>query len=182
MKSEKASKVPFGGGALDRRGGGGAANGSGALFDCIGAGAGHDAEGLARKAEVLDRAAARSEANEPFEVLRQFGGYEIAMMAGAALGAAVVRRPVVVDGFIATAAALAAIRLQPALRDYCIFAHCSAERGHRLMLEILGAEPLLELNLRLGEGTGAVLAMPLLRAAARLVTDVADLAEVMGPV
>lgn len=152
------------------------------LEACIGAGAGHDAEGLARKTEVLKRAAARTDASEPFEVLRQFGGYEIAMMAGAALGAAALRRPVVVDGFIATAAALAAIRLQPALRDYCIFAHCSAERGHRLMLEILGAEPLLDLNLRLGEGTGAVLAMPLLRAAARLVTDVADLAEVMGPV
>lgn len=152
------------------------------LEACIGAGAGHDAEGMARKTEVLERAAARTDASEPFDVLRQFGGYEIAMMAGAALGAAVVRRPVVVDGFIATAAALAAIRLQPALRDYCIFAHCSAERGHRLMLEILGAEPLLDLNLRLGEGTGAVLAMPLLRAAARLVTDVADLAEVMGQV
>ena len=152
------------------------------LEACIGAGAGHDAEGLARKTEVLKRAAARTDASEPFEVLRQFGGYEIAMMAGAALGAAALRRPVVVDGFIATAGALAAIRLQPALRDYCIFAHCSAERGHRLMLEILGAEPLLDLNLRLGEGTGAVLAMPLLRAAARLVTDVADLAEVMGPV
>jgi len=151
------------------------------LDACMGAGAGHDAEGLARKAGVLKRAAARTDASAPLEVLRQFGGYEIAMMAGAALGAAALRRPVVVDGFIATAAALVAIRLQPALRDYCIFAHCSAERGHRLMLEILGAEPLLDLNLRLGEGTGAVLAMPLLRAAARVLTDMADLAEVMGP-
>jgi nicotinate-nucleotide--dimethylbenzimidazole phosphoribosyltransferase len=151
------------------------------LEACIGAGAGHDAVGLARKTEVLQRAAARTDASEPFEVLRQFGGYEIAMMAGAALGAAALRRPVVVDGFIATAAALAAIRLQPALREYCIFAHSSAERGHRLMLDLLGAEPLLDLNLRLGEGTGAVLAMPLLRAAARMVTDVANLAEVLGP-
>lgn len=151
------------------------------LEACIGLGAGHDADGLTRKTEVLRRAAARTDASAPFEVLRQFGGYEIAMMAGAALGAAALRRPVVVDGFIATAAALTAIRLQPALADYCIFAHCSAERAHRLMLEILGAEPLLDLGLRLGEGTGAVLAMPLLRAAARLVTDVADLAEVLGP-
>lgn len=150
------------------------------LEACIGAGAGHDAEGLARKTGALQRAAARTDASAPFDVLREFGGYEIAMMAGAALGAAALRRPVVVDGFIATAAALAAIRLQPALADYCIFAHCSAERGHRLMLEILGAEPLLDLNLRLGEGTGAVLAMPILRAAARVVTDVADLAEVLG--
>lgn len=151
------------------------------LETCIGVGAGHDAEGLARKTEVLRRAAARTDASAAFDVLREFGGYEIAMMAGAALGAAALRRPVVIDGFIGTAAALVAIRLQPALADYCIFAHCSAERGHRLMLEILGAEPLLDLNLRLGEGTGAVLAMPLLRAAARVVTDVADLAEVLGP-
>ena len=147
-----------------------------------GCGAGHDAEGLARKTAALTRAAARSDATAPFEVLRQFGGYEIAMMAGAALGAAALRRPVVVDGFIATAAALTAIRLQPALAEYCVFAHCSAEHAHRLMLDILGAKPLLDLGLRLGEGTGAVLAIPLLRAAARLVTDVADLAEVLGPV
>jgi nicotinate-nucleotide--dimethylbenzimidazole phosphoribosyltransferase len=152
------------------------------LEACIGLGAGHDAEGLARKTETLRRATARTDAHAPFEALRQFGGYEIAMMAGAALGAAARRRPVVVDGFIATAAVLTAIRLQPALADYCIFAHCSAERAHRLLLDILGAEPLLDLGLRLGEGTGAVLAMPLLRAAARLVTDVADLAEVLGPV
>ena len=151
------------------------------LEACIGQGAGHDAEGLARKAAVLQRAAARSDATEPFEVLRQFGGYEIAMMAGAALGAAALRRPVVVDGFIASAAALVAIRLQPALADYCVFAHGSDERGHQPMLQIRGAEPLLDLGLRLGEGTGAVLAMPLLRAAARLVTDVADLTEVLGP-
>ncbi len=151
------------------------------LEDCIGLGAGHDAEGLARKTAALQRAAARSSATEPLEVLAEFGGYEIAMMAGAALGAAALRRPVVVDGFIAGAAALAAIRLQPALAGYCVFAHCSAERGHRMMMQLLGVEPLLDLGLRLGEGTGAVLAIPLLRAAARLITDVADLADVVGP-
>jgi len=150
------------------------------LEACIGVGAGHDASGLARKTETLRRAAARTDATEPFEVLRQFGGYEIAMMAGAALGAAALRRPVVVDGFIATAAVLAAIRLQPGVADYCVFAHCSAERGHRLMLQLLAAEPLMDLGLRLGEGTGAVLAIPLLRAAARMVTEVADLTEVLG--
>lgn len=147
---------------------------------CIGAGAGHGPEGFARKTEALQRAAARTKASAPFDVLREFGGYEIAMMAGAALGAAALRRPVVIDGFIASAAALAAIRLQPKLADYCIFAHCSAERGHRLMLERLGAEALLDLGLRLGEGTGAVLAIPILRAAARLITDVADLSEILG--
>jgi nicotinate-nucleotide--dimethylbenzimidazole phosphoribosyltransferase len=151
------------------------------LDDCIGLGAGHDAPGLARKLAALRMAAARTEATDPFEVLRQFGGYEIAAMAGAAFGAAASRRPVVVDGFIATAAALVAIRMAPALAGYCVFAHASAERGHRLMLQKLDAQPLLTLDLRLGEGTGAVLAMPLLRAAARLVTHVADLSEVMGP-
>ena len=151
------------------------------LEACIGLGAGHDAAGLERKLAALARAAARCEATEPFEVLRQFGGFEIAMMAGALLGAAAARKAVVVDGFIATAAALVAIRLVPEARDYCIFAHGSAEQGHRAMLESLGARPLLDLGLRLGEGTGAVLAIPLLRAAARLLTDVADLSEVVGP-
>jgi nicotinate-nucleotide--dimethylbenzimidazole phosphoribosyltransferase len=148
------------------------------LEACIGVGAGHDAAGLARKVEVLNRAAARTPAVEPFEVLRQFGGLEIAAMAGAALAAAEARRPVLVDGFISTAAVLTAIRLQPALAPYCIFAHGSAERGHRLLLERLGARPLLELEMRLGEGTGAALAAPLVRAAARLLREVADLSEV----
>ncbi len=147
---------------------------------CIGAGAGHSPESLVRKTEALQRAAARTNASAPFDVLCEFGGYEIAMMAGAAFGAAALRRPVVIDGFIASAAALAAIRLQPKLADYCIFAHCSAERGHRLMLERLGATALLDLGLRLGEGTGAVLVIPILRAASRLLTDVADLSEVLG--
>jgi nicotinate-nucleotide--dimethylbenzimidazole phosphoribosyltransferase len=151
------------------------------LADCVGAGAGHDAAGMARKRAALELAAARSDATEPFEVLRQFGGYEIAAMAGAAFGAASLGRPVVVDGFIATAAALAAIRMRPVLAGYCVFAHASAEQGHRRMLQALDARPLLDLGMRLGEGTGAVLAMPLLRAAARLITEVADLAEVVGP-
>jgi nicotinate-nucleotide--dimethylbenzimidazole phosphoribosyltransferase len=150
------------------------------LEACIGLGTGHDAAGLARKSEALARAAARGDATEPFEVLCEFGGCEIAMMAGAVLGAASCRRPVIVDGFIAGAAALAAIRLDPAARDYLVFAHRSAEQGHARLLAELGAEPLLDLGLRLGEGTGALLAVPLLRAAARLTTDVADLAEVMS--
>lgn len=150
-----------------------------ALADCIGVGAGHDKAGLARKTKVLNRCAARSDATDPLEVLAQFGGLEIAMMAGAVIGAAHIRRPVVVDGFIGTAAALAAIRLQPNARDYCIFAHASAERGHRLMLQALDAAPLLDLDLRLGEGTGALLALPLIRSAARLMSDVASLEEVL---
>jgi nicotinate-nucleotide--dimethylbenzimidazole phosphoribosyltransferase len=150
------------------------------LADCVGAGAGQDEAGLAKKLDALRRAAARTAASEPLEVLAEFGGLEIAMMAGAIFGGAERHRPVVIDGFIASAAALVAIRMQPAVKDYCVFAHRSAERGHSLMLASLGATPLLDLGLRLGEGTGAVLAVPLLRAASRLLTEVAALDDVLA--
>ena len=151
-----------------------------ALDDCVGRGAGHDDAGLARKKEILARAAARTSANDPRDVLTEFGGCEIVMMAGAILGAAASARPVIVDGFIATAAALAAIRIAPTARDYCLFAHRSAEAGHSRMLAAIGARPLLELEMRLGEGTGALLAVPIVRSAARLLTDVASLDEVLS--
>lgn len=149
------------------------------LDECIGLGAGHDAEGLKRKAAALHAAASRSPAVEPREVLAEFGGFEIVLMAGAILGAAACRRPVVIDGFIGSAAALAAVRLEPQAADYLVFSHRSAERGHDLMLQALKAEPLLELSLRLGEGTGALLALPLVRAAASLLNGVASLDEVL---
>jgi nicotinate-nucleotide--dimethylbenzimidazole phosphoribosyltransferase len=152
------------------------------LEDCVGQGTGHGAEGMARKRAGIARAAQRSDATEPLDVLAQFGGCEIAMMVGAVLGAASMRRVVLVDGFISTAAALAAVRLAPAALDYCVFAHGSAERGHPAMLDALGVRTLLDLDLRLGEGTGAALAAPLLAAAANLLTDVAALADVLpGP-
>jgi nicotinate-nucleotide--dimethylbenzimidazole phosphoribosyltransferase len=150
------------------------------LADCIGVGAGQDDTGMARKRAAIEKAAARSNADAPFEVLVEFGGLEIAAMAGAVLGAASQRRPVLVDGFISSAAALLAIRLCPAARDYCVFAHRSAEKGHDILLAALDAKPLLDLGLRLGEGTGALLAVPLVRAAARLLTDVADLSDVLA--
>jgi nicotinate-nucleotide--dimethylbenzimidazole phosphoribosyltransferase len=150
------------------------------LADCVGVGAGHDAAGLAHKLAVVTRAAERSDATEPLEVLRQFGGLEIAMMAGAVHGAAERNTPVVVDGFICTAAALVAIRMRPEVRDACLFAHRSAEAGHDRMLKALGAEPLLDLGLRLGEGTGGLLALPLLRAAAALMSEVASLDDVLA--
>jgi nicotinate-nucleotide--dimethylbenzimidazole phosphoribosyltransferase len=150
------------------------------LDDCIGLGAGHDPEGFARKQAVLHQAAARSPVSTPREVLAQFGGLEIAMMAGAILGAAAAGKPVLVDGFIASVAALAAIRLGPACADYCIFAHRSAEKGHAIAVAAAGAEPLLDLSMRLGEGTGALLALPAARAAAALLTDVASLDDVLA--
>lgn len=149
------------------------------LADCVGRGTGHDDAGLARKLATLERAAARSDATDPLEVLAQFGGLEIVMMTGAVIGAASAKVPVLVDGFIASASALAAIRLAPAARDYCVFCHRSAEQGHRRMLEALEVEPLLDLGLRLGEGTGALLALPAVRAASRLLSDVASLDDVL---
>ena len=151
-----------------------------ALDDCIGVGAGHDAEGMARKRAVLARAAARSAATLPKDVAAEFGGLEIVMMAGALLGAASLRRPVLVDGFICSAAALLAVRMNPKVADYLIFSHCSAEKGHALMLQALGAQPLLDLGLRLGEGTGALLALPMVRAAARMLSEVATLDDVLS--
>ena len=150
------------------------------LADCVGAGTGLDAAGIGRKLAVAERAAARSDATAPLDVLAEFGGCEIAMMAGAVLGSAMHRRPVIVDGFIASAAALVAVRLQPAALGYCVFSHGSAERGHRVLLEKLSAKPYLDLGLRLGEGTGAVMAVPLLRAAGGILTEMADLSDVMA--
>jgi nicotinate-nucleotide--dimethylbenzimidazole phosphoribosyltransferase len=150
------------------------------LLDCIGLGAGHTPEGLARKTAVLTAAAARTAASDPFEVLLQFGGYEIAMMAGAAIGAASMRMPILVDGFISSAAALVAVRLRPAVRDYFIFTHAGAENGHRALLQAMDAHPLLNLDLRLGEGSGAVLAAPMARAAARLISETATLDDVLA--
>jgi nicotinate-nucleotide--dimethylbenzimidazole phosphoribosyltransferase len=146
--------------------------------DCVGRGTGLDDAGLAHKRAVIAAAVARQgRSQDPRELLARYGGLEIAMMAGAMLGAAARRRVVVVDGFIATAAFAMALRLAPACRDYAVFAHVSAEAPHRRWLQRLGGMPLLDLGLRLGEGTGAVLALPLLRAATALLAEMASFAS-----
>ena len=146
--------------------------------DCIGRGTGVNDEGLARKRKALEAAVARHGVDDDaLGVLACFGGFEIAMMAGAMLGAASCRQVVVVDGFIATAAAAAACRLSPQLHDYCVFAHVSAEQPHRRWLKALDAQPLLDLGLRLGEGSGAILALPLLRAATAILREMATFAS-----
>jgi nicotinate-nucleotide--dimethylbenzimidazole phosphoribosyltransferase len=150
----------------------------------IGRGTGLDDDGLARKRAILEAAAARTAPRlAPAEVLAEYGGFEIAAMAGAMLGAGQARRLVLVDGFIAGAAALVALGLEPAIRDSLVFAHRSAEQGHAALLAALGAEPLLDLGLRLGEGSGALLAWPLLRAAAAMLNEMASFesAAVSGP-
>ncbi|QHL91563.1 nicotinate-nucleotide--dimethylbenzimidazole phosphoribosyltransferase [Sphingomonas changnyeongensis] len=150
----------------------------------VGRGTGLDDGALAHKAAVLARAAARTAPQlDALTALAEYGGFEIAMMAGAMLGAAQARRIVIVDGFIAGAAAAAALAIDPAVRPALVFAHRSAERGHAALLEALDAEPLLDLGLRLGEGTGALLAWPLVRAAAAMIRDMASFsaAGVSGP-
>lgn len=136
------------------------------LETCIGRGAGLDDEGLARKRALLVQVIERhGRPGDPVDVLAAFGGYEIAMLAGAVLGAAANRQAVLVDGFIATAAVALACELVPAARGYCLFCHESAEPGHRPLLDRLAARPLLTLDMALGEGTGAALAVPLIRSA-----------------
>ena len=150
----------------------------------IGRGTGLDDDGLARKHAILARAAARTAPRlDARRALREYGGFEVVMMAGAMIGAARAGTVVLVDGFIAGAAALAAVELAPALRDYLVFAHRSAEPGHRAVLDALGAQPLLDLDMRLGEGTGALLAWPVLKCAAAMMTEMASFesAGVSGP-
>lgn len=142
---------------------------------CVGRGTGLDDAGLARKCVVLRAVLQRHQsAHAPLEALAAFGGFEIAMMAGAALQAASERRLVVVDGFIAGAAILVASKLAPELLGYCVFAHRSEEVGHRLMLQHLGVQALLDLGLRLGEASGAVLAWPLIASAVQVLNEMAS--------
>jgi nicotinate-nucleotide--dimethylbenzimidazole phosphoribosyltransferase len=109
--------------------------------------------------------------------LAQYGGFEIAMMVGAFLAAAQSRMIILVDGFIACSALLVAARLEQAVLDYCVFAHTSAEPGHRILLNLLNATPLLELNMRLGEGTGAAVCYPILQAAVNFLNEMASFSE-----
>ncbi|WOD28157.1 nicotinate-nucleotide--dimethylbenzimidazole phosphoribosyltransferase [Alloalcanivorax xenomutans] len=144
-----------------------------------GPGTGLDADGLRHKVAVLHRALQRhrdtvAEADQPLPVLASLGGFEVAALAGAFLAAAQTRIPVLVDGFIASVAALAATRLQPGLAEWLHFAHQSAEPGHARVLAALDADPLLRLNMRLGEGSGAAAAVPLLRQACALHNQMAS--------
>ena len=147
--------------------------------DVTGLGTDISAEQLKHKIAIVERALRINPPNpdDPLDVLAKVGGFEIGGLAGVILAAAAHHRPVVIDGFISGAAALIATELCPAARDYLIAAHTSVEIGHRVMLERMELTPLLNLNLRLGEGTGAALAMPLLEAAARLLAEMATFHE-----
>ena len=146
------------------------------LKDCIGAGAGLNNDGIRHKYEVLSKALARHQSylsplTSHLLPLRIFGGFEMIAAIGAMLRAAEQHLVILVDGFIMTACALGAIRLYPATQDYMIFTHCGDESGHKMMLDILGAKPLLHFGLRLGEGTGALCAYPLVDSAVRMMNE-----------
>ncbi|RIH72099.1 nicotinate-nucleotide--dimethylbenzimidazole phosphoribosyltransferase [Vibrio splendidus] len=163
-----------------------------AAAECVGLGTGINNEQLARKVAVVEQGVARCKGLELKEVkeladltdikglkdikevLAQVGGYEIVQMVGGFLGAYQNRTPILVDGFIVSVAAYVATLIEPNCRDYMIFAHRSEESGHKILLELLDAEPLLDLGLRLGEGTGAALAMPIIRAAAEFYNNMAS--------
>jgi nicotinate-nucleotide--dimethylbenzimidazole phosphoribosyltransferase len=144
------------------------------LAECAGAGTGLAADGILHKQNVIERAIGRhAPITEPLDILATFGGFEIAMMAGAMLAAAERRMVLLIDGFIVTSALLVAAKVQPAILGYCLFSHCSDEQGHRQMLAYLDARPLLNLGLRLGEGTGCALALPLVQAATNFMCEMA---------
>ena len=149
------------------------------VAEVTGRGTGLTDEQLAYKIEVINRALAvnRPDPTRPLDVLAKVGGFEIGGLAGVMLGAAANRIPVVIDGFISGAAALIATALSPALKDYLIAAHLSAEPGHRLLLEYLGLRPLLNLDMRLGEGTGAALGIFLAETAVRILAEMATFTE-----
>ena len=151
------------------------------VAEVTGHGTGIDKEQFARKVRVIEKCMRinRPDPKDGLDVLAKVGGFEIGGIAGLILGAAALKKPVVVDGFISTAGALIAHALCPAAAEYMIAAHRSVEQGHRVALTMLGKQPLIDLDLRLGEGTGAALAMNFVEAAVRVLTEVATFDEAM---
>lgn len=155
--------------------------------DLVGSGTGLDDKGMSRKARIIETALSLHGLDEgpadAVTVLTSVGGFEIAALSGAMIASAQARVPVLVDGFIVSVAALAAVRINPTCAPWLIFSHRSMERGHRMVLDALGAEPILDLKLRLGEGSGAALALPILRLACALHCGMATFAEaqISGP-
>lgn len=142
--------------------------------ECTGSGTGMFGDQLSHKVKILKEVAEKYNPATAAETLATFGGLEIAMMVGAMLEAAEQRMILLIDGFIATAAVLTAIEMNASVRKNCVFCHSSNERGHKLMLENMEAKPMLQLDLRLGEGTGAALALPLVQAAVNFLNEMAS--------
>lgn len=146
------------------------------IENCVGKGTGLDDEGVEKKKAILKSAIEnqRNSEQSPLSILATFGGFEIAMMCGAMMKAAELKMILMIDGFIATSSLLVASKMNQSILDYCIFAHQSNENGHRLMLDHLKAEPLLNIGMRLGEGTGAAVAYPLIQSAVNFLNQMAS--------
>lgn len=147
------------------------------LEECVGRGAGHDDRGVRHKCDVLQRVAEKYNPVTPLEILATFGGFEIAMMCGAVLEAKRLNMIIVADGFIASSAFLTAYEMQPDILENTLFSHSSDEKGHILMLRYLKGDPILHLNLRLGEGSGVALAYPLIQSALIFLNEMAGFEE-----
>jgi len=145
------------------------------IEDCVGKGTGHNENGLMRKKDILKQAINKYQLNgDPLNLLSTFGGFEIAMMTGAFLKAAELNMIIMVDGFIVTSALLVAYKMNSDILKNCIFTHTSNEQGHVLMLEYLNAEPILNMEMRLGEGTGAAVAYPIIKSAVNFLNEMAS--------
>ncbi len=148
------------------------------LQKCVGAGSGLSDERVRHKYRILQQASANYRGDgSAADIIRYFGGYEMVMAIGAMLQAAELKMIILIDGFIMTNCILAASKLYPEVLDYAVFAHCGNESGHRLVLHALGAKPILDLNLRLGEGTGAICTYPILDSAVRMINEMDSFAE-----
>ncbi len=145
--------------------------------ECVGAGTGLAKNGITRKVTILEKVLQKHQPSGALETLATFGGFEIAMLTGAILKAAELNMPLIIDGFIVTSALLVAHALEKNVLDYCIFSHTSGEKGHHKMLQFLEKEPLLDLGLRLGEGTGSALAFPIVKCAVAFLEDMASFTD-----
>lgn len=142
------------------------------LIDCVGAGSGLDNEGIRHKYNILKKSLDNYNGdNSPLEIIRYFGGYEMVMAIGGMLRAAELKMVILIDGFIMTNCILAASRLYPAVLSFCIFGHCGDETGHKRILDTIQVKPLLNLGLRLGEGSGSVCAYPIVDSAVRMINE-----------
>tara|TARA_R110002049_G_scaffold197740_1_gene367768 strand:+ start:1398 stop:2441 length:1044 start_codon:yes stop_codon:yes gene_type:complete len=144
------------------------------ITECVGSGTGLNSEGISKKSSILSQVYKKYKPQNPKETLATFGGFEIAMLCGAILKAAELKMTIVIDGFIVSSALLAAQAINKNVLDYCVFAHNSNEQGHTKILDFLNSKPLLSLGLRLGEGTGAALAIPLLKASVDFLNHMAS--------
>lgn len=145
------------------------------LEECVGRGTGLDKEGVKSKFDLLNEGLSKyNKSNDPIDVLTHFGGFEIVMIVGAMLKAAELKMTLLIDGFIITSALLAAFKINPKVKDYCLFAHKSNEQAHIKMLNIIGGEPILDIGMRLGEATGAMVCYPLIKSAAQFMNEMAS--------